>query len=135
MTMAYSLPPQRSRAETIERLDALARILDSAVRIPGTNVRVGADALLNLIPGAGLAVAKGLSTYLVLEAKRHGAPTPMLWRMARRVGIDLALSAIPVVGWFGDAFYRANLKNIQELRNHLLEVGGPGPTSLLRQGR
>jgi len=134
MTTAYILPPQRSHAETIEQLDALARILDSAVRIPGTNVRVGADALLNLIPGAGLAVAKGLSAYLVLLARRNGAPPAMLWRMGRRVGIDLALSAIPVVGWFGDAFYRANLKNIEDLRRHLLEVGGPRPLSSLRQG-
>jgi len=134
MITAYILPPQRSHAETIERLDALARLLDSAVRIPGTNVRVGADALLNLMPGVGLAVAKGLSAYLVLVARRHGAPPTMLWRMARRVGIDLALSAIPVVGWFGDAFYRANLKNIEELRRHLLEVGGPRPLVSLRQG-
>jgi len=113
----------------------LARLLDAAIRIPGTNIRVGADALLNLVPGAGLAVAKGLSAYLVLEAKRHGAPTRMLWRMARRVGFDLAFSAIPVVGWFGDAFYRANLKNIEELRRHLVEVDGLRPTSLFRQGR
>ncbi|CAN5118117.1 hypothetical protein BH10PSE8_BH10PSE8_16250 [soil metagenome] len=134
MTMTYSLPPQRSRIETIERLDTMARILDSAIRVPGTNIRVGADALLNLVPGAGLAVSKGLSAYLVLEAKRHGAPQAVLWRMARRVGIDLALSAIPVVGWFGDAFYRANLKNIEDLRRHLLEVGGPRPVSSLRQG-
>lgn len=134
MNSAYILPPQRSHAETIEQLDALARILDSAVRIPGTNVRVGADALLNVVPGAGLAVAKGLSAYLVLVARRHGAPPAVLWRMARRVGIDLALSAIPVVGWFGDAFYRANLKNIEDLRRHLLEVDGPRPLSSLRQG-
>jgi hypothetical protein len=135
MTMAYSLPPPRSRAETIERLDALARILDSAIRVPGTNIRVGADAFLNLIPGAGLAVSKGLSVYLVLEARRHGAPPAILWRMARRVGIDLTLSAIPVVGWFGDAFYRANLKNIEELRHHLLGVDFQHPTSPLRQMR
>ncbi|PZU90677.1 MAG: DUF4112 domain-containing protein [Chelatococcus sp.] len=135
MTMAAILPGRRSRTETIARLDALARLLDSALRVPGTDIRFGADALLNLIPGAGLAVAKGLSAYLVLEARRHGAPPAMLWRMARRVGIDLMLSAIPVVGWFGDAFYRANLKNLEELRRHLREVDGLHPTSSLRQGR
>jgi len=121
MSIAYDLPHLRSRTETLERLDAIARLLDSAVRVPGTNVRVGADALLNLIPGIGTAVAKGVSAYLIFEARRHGLPTLTICRMAGRVGIDLAISAVPVVGWFGDAFYRANLKNIDELRRHLRE--------------
>lgn len=119
MSIAYRLNPARSRAETLERLDAIARLLDAAVRVPGTNVRVGADALLNVIPGIGTVVAKGVSAYLVWEARRHGLPTLTICRMAGRVRIDLAISAIPVVGWFGDAFYRANLKNIEELRRHL----------------
>ena len=121
MSFAYDLPHLRSRTETLERLDAIARLLDSAIRVPGTNVRVGADALLNFIPGIGTAVAKGVSAYLIFEARRHGLPTLTICRRAGRVGIDLAISAVPVVGWFGDAFYRANLKNIEELRQHLRE--------------
>lgn len=119
MPTSFAFGPQRSRVETLERLDTLARLLDAAFRVPGTNIRIGGDAMLNLVPGAGLAVAKGLSAYLVLEARRHGLPAHVVWRMAGRVGIDLAISAVPVVGWFGDAFYRANLKNIEELRRHL----------------
>jgi hypothetical protein len=118
MTMAYSLPP-RSRPETIARLDALARLLDAAVRIPGTNIRVGADALLNLMPGVGTLVAKGLSSYLILEARHHGVPTGTLLRMAGNVAVDFAIGVIPVVGWFGDAFFRANQRNIALLRAHL----------------
>ena len=125
MSIAYDLSPARSRTETLERLDAIARLLDSAIRVPGTNVRVGADALLNLIPGIGTAVAKGVSAYLIFEARRHGLPTLTLCRMAGRVGIDLAISAVPVIGWFGDAFYRANLKNIEELRRHLVGIDRP----------
>ncbi len=124
MSIAYDLPHLRSRTETLERLDAIARLLDSAIRVPGTQVRVGADALLNVIPGVGTVIAKGVSAYLVYEARRHGLPTLTVCRMAGRVGIDLAISAIPVVGWFGDAFYRANLKNIDELRRHLRAVDG-----------
>ncbi len=128
MSLAYDLSYLRSRAETLERLDAIARLFDSAVRVPGTNVRVGADALLNLIPGIGTAVAKGVSAYLIFEARRHGLPTLTICRMAGRVGIDLAISAVPVVGWFGDAFYRANLKNIDELRRHLRAIDGAPPS-------
>lgn len=135
MPMAYILSPQRSRTEALGRLDSLTRLLDSAVRVPGTNIRVGADALLNFVPGVGLAVAKGLSAYVVFEARRHGAPPAMLWRMAGRVGIDMAISAIPIIGWVGDAFYRANLKNIEELRRHLLNLDGLQASVPLQQGR
>lgn len=119
MSLAYDLSPALSRSETLARLDALARLMDAAIRIPGTDIRVGADAALNLVPGIGTLAAKVVSAYLVWEARRHGVPPLALCRMAGRVGIDLAISAVPVVGWFGDAFYRANLKNIDELRRHL----------------
>ncbi|MFY8154989.1 MAG: DUF4112 domain-containing protein, partial [Hyphomicrobiales bacterium] len=84
-------------------------MLASAGGAPAPPGRGGPPALLNLIPGIGTAVAKGVSAYLIFEARRHGLPTLTICRMAGRVGIDLAISAVPVVGWFGDAFYRANL--------------------------
>jgi hypothetical protein len=106
-------------AATRARLDALAQTLDSAVRIPGTSIRIGADAALNLVPGVGTLATKGVSGYIVYEARRVGVPTATLLGMAANVGIDFVISAIPVVGWFGDVFYRANLKNIDLLRKHL----------------
>ncbi len=104
---------------TRARLQTLARWLDSAVRVPGTSIRIGADALLNVIPGAGTLVAKGLAAYLVLEARRLGVPRTTLLRMIGNVGIDFAISAIPVIGWFGDMFFRANSRNITLLMRHL----------------
>jgi hypothetical protein len=109
-----------SRAsETRARLAVLARFLDSAVRVPGTNVRFGADALLNLIPGVGTLASKGMSAYLIWEARRLGVPMSTLLRMIRNVGIDFVISAIPLVGWVGDVFYRSNLRNMDLLRRHL----------------
>ena len=35
------------------------RFLDSAASVPGTNMRFGTDALLNLIPGVGTLTFKG----------------------------------------------------------------------------
>ncbi|MCA3262352.1 MAG: DUF4112 domain-containing protein [Telmatospirillum sp.] len=112
----------RATADTAaarERLEALARTLDSAVRIPGTSIRIGADAALNLIPGIGTLAAKGIAGYLIWEARRLGVPTGTLLRMAGNVGLDAAISAIPVLGWFGDVFWRANTRNIALLRDHL----------------
>lgn len=106
-------------AETRAGLDLLARFLDSAVRVPGTNVRFGADALLNLIPGVGTLTSKGMSAYLIWEARRLGVPTGTILRMIGNVGVDFVISAVPVVGWAGDVLYRANLRNVALLRDHL----------------
>jgi hypothetical protein len=105
--------------ETRARLDTLARFLDSAVRVPGTNIRFGADALLNLIPGVGTLTSKGMSAYLIWEARRLGVPMPMLLRMIGNVGVDFVISAVPLVGWVGDVFFRSNLRNMDLLRGHL----------------
>ncbi len=113
-----SLQADESRA----RLDALARFLDSAIRVPGTNVRFGADALLNLIPGVGTLTSKGMSAYLIWEARRLGVPTTTILRMVGNVGVDFLISAVPVVGWVGDVFYRSNLRNMALLRKHLDRV-------------
>jgi hypothetical protein len=112
-------PDDAALAAARDRLAALARTLDSAVRIPGTGIRVGADAVLNLIPGVGTAVSKGLSGYLVYEARRLGVPTGTLMRMMGNVGIDFLIGLVPLVGWAGDVFYRANTKNMALLREHL----------------
>jgi hypothetical protein len=123
---ASSLNDASSRAhETRARLDALARLLDSAVRVPGTRIRFGADAILNLIPGVGTLTSKGMSAYLIWEARRLGVPTGTLLRMLRNVGIDFVISAIPLVGWVGDVFYRSNLRNMDLLRDHLNEAHPP----------
>ena len=109
-------------AETRAHLDTLARFLDSAVRVPGTNIRFGADALLNLIPGVGTLTSKGLSAYLIWGARRLGVPMPTLLRMAGNVGVDFVISVVPVVGWVGDVFFRSNLRNMALLRRHLDQV-------------
>ena len=109
-------------SETRVRLDALARFLDSAIRVPRTNVRFGADALLNLLPGIGTLTSNGMSAYLIWEARRLGVPTRTLVRMVGNVGLDFVISAVPIVGWVGDVFFRSNLRNMGLLREHLDRV-------------
>ena len=103
----------------LARLEALARLFDSRWRIPGTGIRFGADAPLNLLPGLGTVASAGLSAYLILEARRLGVPMGTLLRMVGNVGLDAAISAVPLAGWIGDIFFRANLRNVALLRSHL----------------
>lgn len=115
---AYGYNSERN-AEARRRLETLARLLDSAVRVPGTDIRVGLDPVLNVIPGVGTLIAKGMAGYLIWEARRLGVSNGTMLRMIGHVGVDLMISWIPVVGWVGDVFYRANNKNIELLRQHL----------------
>ena len=118
---AAAAPPERSSREegARARLEVIARVLDSNWRVPGTNIRFGADPVLNLLPGVGLLASKGVSAYLIWEARRLGVPTGTLLRMVGNVGLDALISAVPLAGWIGDAFYRANLRNMALLREHL----------------
>jgi len=91
--------------------NALARLLDTAVRIPGTNIRLGLDAVLGLIPGAGDAVGALLSSYIILAAARQGASRAVLLRMIGNVAIDSVIGAIPVLGDIFDVAFKSNVRN------------------------
>jgi hypothetical protein len=100
-----------------DRLRDLARVLDEAIRIPGTNIRIGLDALLGLLPGGG-DVAGGLfSGLIILQAARAGAPTAVLGRMLGNVVVDVVLGAIPILGDLFDVAWRANSKNVRLLES------------------
>lgn len=118
-TFEDDLSLDEKHAAARARLDVIARVFDSAFSVPGTDIRFGADSLLNLIPGAGTLLASGVSAYLVWEARRLGAPKLLIGRMLANVGIDTVISAVPVVGWVGDVFFKANLRNMKLLREHL----------------
>ncbi len=100
-----------------ERLRDLARVLDEAIRIPGTNIRIGLDALFGLLPGGG-DVAGGLfSGLIILQAARAGAPTPVLTRMLGNVLTDVVIGAIPLLGDVFDVAWRANSRNVRLLES------------------
>lgn len=109
--------------ERIERrLDRLATTLDSAFVIPFTRIRFGLDAILGLVPAAGDLVGAGLSGYLILEARRLGAPPAMLARMAGNVALDTVVGAVPIAGSVFDVFFKANRRNVAILREHLADL-------------
>jgi hypothetical protein len=107
---------------TVERLEWLAWFTDSAVRIPGTSRTMGADSLLSLVPGIGSLMGAGLSTYVVTEALRHGAPPRVLGRMGLNIAADTVVGAIPVAGFFFDMVFKANQRNLNILREYMKEL-------------
>jgi hypothetical protein len=102
-----------------DNLRALAQLLDSAFRIPGTGVRVGADAIFGLVPVVGDLAGAALSGYIVLASARLGAPASTLFRMLINIGIDTVVGSVPVLGDMFDAGWRANIRNVELLDSHL----------------
>jgi hypothetical protein len=103
----------------IARLRQLARLLDAAVRIPGTDIRVGLDAVLGLIPGAGDIVGGVLSTFIILQAAKLGAPRSVLWRMVMNVAADSIVGAVPILGDLFDVGWKSNLRNTELLERYV----------------
>ena len=95
----------------------LARVLDEAVRIPGTNIRIGLDALLGLLPGGGDVAGGVFSGLIILQAARAGAPAPVLGRMLANVAIDVVVGSIPLLGDLFDVAWRANTRNVRLLES------------------
>jgi hypothetical protein len=105
-------------ARRLARLKQLARIMDSALRIPGTRIRFGADSALGLIPGAGDVLGLGISLFALMEAVRLGAPGHLLTRMIANVAIDTGLGAIPIAGDIFDLLFKSNTRNLKLLLEH-----------------
>ena len=110
-------------ADPVDRLDALARFMDGALIIPGTRIRFGADALIGLIPGIGDALTTAVSLDLVWEARNLGLPRTAIARMVANVAVDALVGAVPVAGDVLDVFWRANLRNMRIIREHLARTG------------
>lgn len=108
-----------SPASIRRRIDAVERLLESSVTIPGTTRKVGLDAVVGLVPVAGDLFSAALGLYLVWEARRLGLPKWKIARMLANVGVDAAIGAIPVAGDAFDFLFRSNSMNVKILRRHL----------------
>ena len=111
-----------SRRAALERLEWLANIMDTAIVLPG-NIRIGADAVIGLLPGIGDAITTGLSLWIVKEAHALGVPKHVLTRMIGNVAVDAFTGVVPVLGDAFDMFWRANRRNVKLLREHLEREG------------
>jgi hypothetical protein len=117
--LAFDIARPQSRAERIARIEWLSTLLDTAIVVPGTNIRFGLDALIGLVPGIGDAVSTLLSLYIVREARALGAPRILIARMLANVALDGVVGAVPVAGDLFDVAFRANRRNVALLRQHL----------------
>ena len=116
----FSAPPLDGSPQSVRaRVEALERVMERLVTIPGTNRKVGLDVILDFVPIAGPTAAAAIGAYLAWEARNLGMSKWALSRMAGNIGIDWLLGLIPWVGAVPDFFFRSNTRNLRIIKQHL----------------
>ena len=113
---------QVQKLKNLKRIRQIAKLLDTAIGIPGTKFRFGLDPILGLIPGGGDLITAGISAYTIYLASRFGLERREIWEMIKNVGIETAIGFVPVVGDIFDAYFKANIRNLEILERHLAKT-------------
>ncbi|MFP4270585.1 MAG: DUF4112 domain-containing protein [Alphaproteobacteria bacterium] len=116
----------------LERLRALARLMDTRFRLPLVPVRFGLDSVIGLVPVVGDTVSWAIAGWIVAEARRLGAPPELVGRMLANSAVDWAVGLVPFAGDLLDVAVRANTRNVALLEEALANgtatprrAGGP----------
>lgn len=113
------VPLTQEQMRILKQVETLARVLDSAVNVPGLNRRIGVDGLLGLfLPVVGDALAAVASGFIVMQARKLGLPSAKLSKMLSNILIDTGVGAVPLAGDIFDLAVKANLKNANIIREH-----------------
>ncbi|MGE7206736.1 DUF4112 domain-containing protein [Sphingomonas sp. NPDC019816] len=114
-----ALPLDKSIAASRQRIEAMERLLERVVTVPGINRPIGLDVILGLVPVIGDIAAAALGSYIIWEARNLGLSKFHMARMMANVGFDTILGFIPIVGDAADVMFRSNTRNLRIIRRHL----------------
>jgi hypothetical protein len=117
--IANQLPIGRDPASVRRRLEAMEMLLERSMVVPGTNYRIGLDAVVGLVPVIGDLVTTAMGAWIVWEARNLGMSKFHLVRMGGNVAFDALLGAVPLVGDAFDFVFRSNTRNIRILKRWL----------------
>jgi hypothetical protein len=106
------------RLVRLRRMRGLARLMDTALRIPGTRFSFGADSVIGLVPGVGDLAGAAIGLYIVNEARRLGLPNDKLFKMLFNLGVDAAAGSIPLIGDLFDLYFKSNRRNLDLVLQH-----------------
>ena len=126
--------PQGSNDRALVALRKWAVLLDSAFRVPGTQMRFGLDPIVGLLPGAGDLVTGFFSVMILLHSVRLRIPKVVIARMVLNTGLDLLVGAVPLLGDLFDAGFKANLRNLRLLERHAQRAVKPQTSDYLFVG-
>jgi uncharacterized protein DUF4112 len=122
---AGGMSEEAARQEFAQSIERIARLMDSAVRIPIVGP-VGLDSALGLFPVAGDAASAAVSVLIIARSLKYGVPQDIIAKMLANVLLDLLLGALPIAGDLADMWFRANERNVRLLREFLRDPHSPG---------
>ena len=101
----------------------LAQVLDRSIRVPGTNLRIGLDPLIGLIPGFGDAVASLAGSMILFLAAQLQVPKIVLVRMSVNIALNGVIGSIPLLGDLFSLWFQSNVRNVELLERHVTPTG------------
>lgn len=103
----------------LQNLNEIARRMDALFRIPRTQITVGFDTILGLIPVIGDTIAHIPSAYIIWRGYKLGASPGTIAYMILNTLIDWAVGSIPVLGDIFDTINNSNIRNVRALETNL----------------
>tara|TARA_B100000809_G_scaffold91718_1_gene90225 strand:+ start:535 stop:981 length:447 start_codon:yes stop_codon:yes gene_type:complete len=107
--------------EKLLRLKLLSERLDNSIKIPGTNQKIGIDAIVGIIPILGDFIGAIFSTYILYSGIKMGVSSKIVKKMAINIAIEFIIGSIPIIGDIFDALWKANKRNVELIEEATLE--------------
>ncbi len=118
--MTAPLPARKPQSDIdIDTLERLAHNMDNLIPLPGTEIRVGLDAVLGFVPVVGDLLALTPSVYIYRQGHRAGVSSHTKGRMIFNIAMDTLIGSIPLVGDIFDIGFKSKVKNVALIREHL----------------
>lgn len=97
----------------------MARLMDTAWRVPGTRYRFGLDPIIGLVPVAGDTATLVIGLGMLNEAHRLGLGRGVMARMAGNLALDWVVGLVPLLDIVMDTAVKAHTKNARLLHEHV----------------
>lgn len=106
----------------LRRIRKIAKLLDTAIGIPGTKLRIGLDPILGLIPGGGDLIGAAISAYMIYLATSFGLEKSKVKKMIQNIALETTVGFVPIFGDIFDVYFKANIRNLDILEQHLAQI-------------
>ncbi len=107
--------------EKLLRLKLLSERLDELTKIPGTNQKIGIDAIIGVIPILGDFIGVVFSTYIMYSGIKMGVSSKVVTKMAANIAIEFIIGWIPIIGDVFDVLWKANKRNVELIEDATAE--------------
>ncbi len=103
----------------LERVRRYAWLLDESIRVPFTQIRVGLESLIGLVPVIGDAAGLVLGLSVIVAGARVGVSSSTVARMLLNLGVEAVIGVVPILGDLFDFVWKANKRNVELIERSL----------------